>query len=64
MRCQKASILINWTIAFNYKKFLRSPFASQYEIEQVIIGLISDQSGVTIKEIHLQSGFTNDLSVE
>ncbi|WP_317129608.1 acyl carrier protein [Hymenobacter setariae] len=61
---QTVAELIDWTVAFNYEKLLRSPFASQYEIEQAVIGLTSDQSGVPVEEIRLQSSFTNDLGMD
>jgi hypothetical protein len=56
--------LIGWIVAFNYEKLLGPPFASQYEIEQAVIGLTSDQSGVPVEEIRLQSSFTNDLGMD
>jgi len=37
--------LIDWTIAANYERLLIPPLASQYEIEQVVIGITSDSSG-------------------
>jgi hypothetical protein len=56
--------LINRVIAFNYHTLLVRPFASQYEVEQAVIGLTSDKSGVTVEEIRLQSSFTNDLGMD
>jgi acyl carrier protein len=61
---QTLADLTNWTIAFNYDKLLLTPFTSQYEIEQVIIGLTSDKSGVPVEEIRLTSSFTNDLGMD
>jgi acyl carrier protein len=40
------------------------PLASQYEVEQAVIGLTSDKSGVPVEEIRLQSSFTNDLGMD
>jgi acyl carrier protein len=56
--------LIDWVIAFNYDTLLVRPLASQYEVEQAVIGLTSDQSGVPVEEIRLQSSFTNDLGMD
>lgn len=61
---QTVAELIDWTVAFNYEKLLGPPFASQYEIEQAVIGLTSNQSGVPVEEIRLQSSFTNDLGMD
>lgn len=35
---QTVTELIDWAVAFNYEKLLVPPFASQYEVEQVVIG--------------------------
>ena len=56
--------LIDWTVAFNYEKLLRPPFRSQYDMEQAVIGLTSDKSGVDIPDITLRSSFTNDLGMD
>jgi acyl carrier protein len=61
---QTVAELIDWTIAFKYEKLLIPPLASQYEVEQASIGLTSDQSGVPVEEIRLQSSFTNDLGMD
>jgi len=61
---QTLSELIDWTVAFNYEKLLSMPLASQYEVEQVVIGITSDKSGVPVEEIRLQSSFTNDLGMD
>jgi acyl carrier protein len=61
---QTLSELIDWTVASNYEKLLRMPLTSQYEVEQVVVGMTSDKSGVPVEEIHLQSSFTNDLGMD
>lgn len=61
---QTLAELIDWVIAFNYKKLLRPPLASQYEIERAVVGLTSDKSGVEVEEIRLDSSFTNDLGMD
>jgi hypothetical protein len=38
--------------------------ASQYEVEQALIGLTSDKTGVPVEEIQLHSSFTNDLGLD
>jgi acyl carrier protein len=61
---QTVTELVDWAVAFNYEKLLVPPFASQYEIEQAVIGITSDKSGVPVEEIRLQSSFTNDLGMD
>jgi acyl carrier protein len=61
---QALAALTDWTVAFNFEKLLPPPFTSQYEIEQVVIGLTSDKSGVPVEEIRLTSSFTNDLGLD
>jgi acyl carrier protein len=61
---QTLAALADWTIAFSYEKLLLPPFTNQYEIEQVVIGLTSDKSGVPVEEIRLTSSFTNDLGMD
>ncbi|MBD2767085.1 hypothetical protein IC235_04145 [Hymenobacter sp. BT664] len=56
--------LTDWTVALNYQVLLRPPLHSQYDVEQAVIGLTSDQSGVDIPEISLRSSFTNDLGMD
>lgn len=56
--------LIDWTVSANYEKLLVPPLASQYEIEQAVIGMTSDKSGVPVEEIHLPSSFVNDLGMD
>ncbi len=61
---QTLAELIDWTVAFNYEKLLKMPLCSQYEVEQAVIGITSDKSGVPIEEIRLDSTFTNDLGMD
>lgn len=61
---QTLAELIDWTIAATYEQLLVPPLASQYEIEQAIIGITSDKSGVPVEEIRLQSSFVNDLGMD
>lgn len=61
---QTLSELIDWSVAFNYEKLLSMPLASQYEVEQVVIGITSDKSGMPVEEICLQSSFVNDLGMD
>ena len=56
--------LTDWTVALNYKKLLVPPFQSQYDVEQAVIGITSDSSGVEIAHVMLHSSFTNDLGME
>ena len=61
---QALAELIDWVIAFNYEKLLLPPLASQYEVEQAVIGITSDKAGVPVEEIQLRSSFTNDLGMD
>jgi len=61
---QTLAELIDWTIATNYEQLLMMPLASQYEIEQAVIGITSDKSGVPVEEISLFSSFVNDLGMD
>jgi len=63
-RTQTLATLIDWTVATNYEKLLLPPLASQYEVEQAVIGLTSDKTGVPVEEIQLHSSFTNDLGMD
>ena len=56
--------LIDWTVALNYKELLLPPFQSQYDVEQAVIGITSESSGVEIAQVMLRSSFTNDLGME
>jgi acyl carrier protein len=60
---QTLSALVDWVVAYNYQKLLKPPFTSQYEVEQAVIGLTSEKSGVEVEEIRLRSSFTNDLGM-
>ena len=61
---QTLAELTDWTVAVNYEQLLRLPLASQYEVEQTVIGITSYSSGVPVEEIRLQSSFTNDLGMD
>lgn len=61
---QTLAELIDWAVAANYEQLLVPPLASQYEVEQAVIGITSDKSGVPVEEIRLQSSFTNDLGMD
>ncbi|MCI1190190.1 phosphopantetheine-binding protein [Hymenobacter sp. DH14] len=56
--------LIDWTVALNYKHLLLPPFQSQYDVEQAVIGITSDSSGVEVSDVMLRSSFTNDLGLD
>jgi acyl carrier protein len=61
---QTLAALIDWTVAINYEKLLLPPLISQYEVEQAVIGLTSDKSGVEVEAIRLDSSFTSDLGMD
>ncbi len=61
---QTLAELIDWIVAINYEQLLPLPLASQYEVEQTVIGITSYSSGVPVEEIRLQSSFTNDLGMD
>lgn len=61
---QTLAELTDWVVAINYEQLLSLPLASQYEVEQAIIGITSYSSGVVIEEIQLRSSFVNDLGID
>lgn len=61
---QTVAELTDWLVAANFKTMLIPPLISEYEVEQAVIGITSDSSGVPVEEISLQSSFTNDLGME
>lgn len=61
---QTLAELTDWIVAANYEQLLSLPLASQYEVEQAIIGITSYSSGVEIEEIQLRSSFANDLGID
>ena len=56
--------LIDWMVALNYEKLLALPYRSQYDVEQAVIGITADRSGVDVTQIRLSSSFTNDLGMD
>lgn len=61
---QTLAELTDWVVASNYERLLVPPPASQYEVEQAVIGITSESSGVSVEEIRLASSFTNDLGMD
>ncbi len=61
---QTLAELTDWLVAVNYERLLCLPLASQYEVEQAVIGITSCSSGVEIEEVRLRSSFTNDLGID
>ena len=61
---QSLAELTDWVVALNYELLLVPPLASQYEVEQAVIGMTNNQSGVPVEEIHLGSSFTSDLGMD
>jgi acyl carrier protein len=60
----RLSHLVDWTVANNYEKLLVPPLTGQYDVEQAVIGITADKSGVDIPDIHLGSSFTNELGMD
>jgi len=56
--------LTDWIVATSYEQLLALPLASQYEVEQAIIGITSYSSGVKVEEVQLRSSFVNDLGID
>ena len=61
---QTLAELTDWVVAPNYERLLSLPLASQYEVEQAIIGITSNLSGVEVEEVQLRSNFVNDLGID
>ena len=60
----KLSQLVDWTVAYNYEKLLMLPLTSQYEVEQAVIGITANKSGVDIPNIKLSSRFAYELGMD
>lgn len=57
--------LISWIISLNYNKLsLLENFSSRFEIQQILIGIISDKIGIPVPEIEPHHRITNDLRIE
>ena len=61
---QTLAALTDWVVATNYERLLSLPLASQYEVEQAVIGITSSLSGVEVEEVQLRSRFTDDLGID
>ena len=57
--------LIDWIFALNYEKFIDPKnLCSKYDVERIIMGIISDRVGMDIDEINLSHSITNDLGID
>ena len=57
--------LIGWIISLNYQKLLNvKELGGQYEVEQIVLGIISDSLGIPLDEIKLQHSIANDLGID
>ncbi|SNR13844.1 acyl carrier protein [Tenacibaculum jejuense] len=57
--------LIDWIISLNYRKIidLTEPI-SAYDIQRVVIGIVSDSVGLPVNEIELHHVMTRDLGID
>ncbi|WP_426493093.1 hypothetical protein [Hymenobacter sp. 102] len=55
--------LTEWLLAQNYAQLLPKP-TTLYEVQRAVIGITSNQSGVSVPEIQLTDSFTNDLGMD
>jgi acyl carrier protein len=57
--------LVNWTLALNHKKLMDvKNLCSKKEIEWIIVGIVSESSGVPVNEIKMMHSFTDDLGMD
>ncbi len=55
--------LTDWILALNQEKLLPQPM-TLYEVQRVVVGITSAQSGVPIEEIRLADRFVYDLGID
>ncbi len=57
--------LVDWVIALNYKELVNiHEISNRYELERMMIGLISENIGIPVNEISLNHAIVEDLGVD
>ncbi|WP_299714254.1 phosphopantetheine-binding protein [uncultured Tenacibaculum sp.] len=57
--------LIDWIISLNYQKIINiSGLISEYDIQRIVIGIVSDCVGLPVNEIELHHAMTTDLGID
>ncbi len=57
--------LIDWIISLNYQKIIDiSGLISEYDIQRIVIGIVSDCIGLPVNEIELHHAMTTDLGID
>ncbi|WP_299619208.1 phosphopantetheine-binding protein [uncultured Tenacibaculum sp.] len=57
--------LIDWIISLNYQKIIDiSGLISEYDIQRIVIGIVSDCVGLPVNEIELHHAMTTDLGID
>ncbi|HEY9047670.1 MAG TPA: hypothetical protein VIN08_17310 [Ohtaekwangia sp.] len=60
-----ASKLIQWTLSLNHKKLIDPKnLCSKQDIENIVIGIVSESVGLHVQEIKLEHVLTNDLGID
>ena len=57
--------LIDWIISLNYQKIIDiTGLISEYDIQRIVVGIVSDSVGLTVNEIELHHTMTTDLGID
>ncbi|WKN41660.1 hypothetical protein [Tunicatimonas pelagia] len=56
--------LIGWIISLNFNELIDlEKISSKYEVERIIVGIISDKMGIPVNEIEQHHSITSDLGI-
>ena len=57
--------LIDWIISLNYQKIIDiTGLISEYDIQRIVVGIVSDCVGLPVNEIELHHAMTTDLGID
>lgn len=57
--------LIDWIISLNYQKIIDiTESISEYDIQRIVVGIVSDSVGLPVNEIELRHAMTTDLGID
>ena len=57
--------LIDWIISLNYQKIIDiTGLISEYDIQRIVVGIVSDSVGLPVNEIELHHTMTTDLGID
>ncbi|WP_442264826.1 phosphopantetheine-binding protein [Tenacibaculum sp. ZS6-P6] len=57
--------LVDWIISLNYQKIIDiTESISEYDIQRIVVGIVSDSVGLPVNEIELRHAMTTDLGID